>query len=371
MLQAGVALEDELERLTQEPSATTRAFHAVRAGAALDDESLTVEQRAAALEFVRRFARDAEAMVRIVLAERIKSCALLPHDLARDLAMDIEKVAVPIIEYATALTDEDLIEIVRGGDPARQAAVARRQVVSAAVSDAVIDLAAEPAVTTLIRNGAAAITPDGFARSVKRFSNSAAMAASLSQRESLPAGAIERMFQVAGEGIRRALLDRGDVSAEQVDRLVVYARESAVVETLSIGSDSEQVDSLVRMLHDRRKLTDTIIVRAMLGGDTQFFVSAMALRAGVTVTTVKILMQDAGPLGLRALYGKTGMSESYFALVRAAVDAILDGQRRHVRQARQALTAAIMARVRTRADSLSNEALDLLADPYFAIGARP
>lgn len=355
---------EDVERLTQDPSASTRAFHAVRAGAALDQESLTGEQREAALEFVRRFARDAEKMVRVALAERIKSCALLPRDLALELTQDIDQVAIPIIEYAASLEDADLIEIVRSGDPARQVAVARRHVVSQEVSDVIIDAAVEPAVAALISNDRAVLTADGFARAVKRYPNSAGLAAAIEHREEVPVGAIERMFTVASEAIRRAVLCRKDVSPELVDRIVLHAREAATVQSLSIGADTEQVDSLVQMLRERQRLTPTIIMRALLSGDTQFFMGAMALGAGVTVTTVKILMQDAGPLGLRALYGKAALPDGYFPVVRAAVDAILEGQRRNVRLPRQALAAAIVARIRARGDTLSNEALELLADPF-------
>jgi uncharacterized protein (DUF2336 family) len=369
VVQSGQLLSDDIERLTQDPSPTTRAFHAVRAGAALEQASLSDEQREAALELVRRFARDAENMVRVVLAERIKSCALLPRDLALQLTQDIEQVAIPIIEYAAALTDADLVEIVRCGDPARQTAVARRRIISPAVSEMIADTAAEPAVTALIRNEHAALTADGFARAAQRFPYSSGLAAAIEQRADLPIGAIERIFCVASESIRRALLCRDDVSEELIDRVVLSAREAVTVQSLSIGADTEHVDALVQLLNERHRLTPTIIMRALLGGDTQFFMSAMAICAGVTVTTVKILIQDAGPLGLRALYGKTALPESYFPVVRAAVDAIVEGQRRHTRQPRRALAMAILAKVQARVDTLSNEALDLLADPYLSVGS--
>ena len=64
-----------------------------------------------------------------------------------------DAVAVPMLEFSEALSDEDLIDIVRTQGSQRQTAVASRPTVSPAVSDVIVDHGDETAVETLIGNG--------------------------------------------------------------------------------------------------------------------------------------------------------------------------------------------------------------------------
>src|SRR5262245_33248088 len=113
----------DVQRLLEGASAQIRASTAVRVAQQIDIAGLTPSERHIAEDIVRLFARDAELIVRRALAEQIKASPHLPHDVALKLARDLEEVALPVIEFASVLTDGDLIDIVRSGDPRRQSAV--------------------------------------------------------------------------------------------------------------------------------------------------------------------------------------------------------------------------------------------------------
>src|SRR5579883_662564 len=112
-------------RLRAGPSPALRAEAAAAVGAELGAGTLSEKERAAALLIVERLASDVERQVREVLSQYVKSCPLLPPSTARMLAGDVESVALPFIQYSPALSDDDLVAIVRQGNPAKQLATAK------------------------------------------------------------------------------------------------------------------------------------------------------------------------------------------------------------------------------------------------------
>src|SRR5690606_22052428 len=100
--------------------------------------------------------------VRAALAENLKEYAGLPRDLALTMARDVDTVALPVIRFSEVLEDDDLLEIVRTQDTARQAAVAQRATVSERVSDALVETGKEDVVATLVGNDGAALSDATF-----------------------------------------------------------------------------------------------------------------------------------------------------------------------------------------------------------------
>src|SRR5437667_192901 len=110
----GTRTRADVDRLLADPSPATRADLAAKVGQEFERGGLTQEERWIAEEIVRVMARDAALRVRQALAEHLKESKSLPSDVARLLASDVEAVAVPVLQYSTALTDEELIMLLKG-----------------------------------------------------------------------------------------------------------------------------------------------------------------------------------------------------------------------------------------------------------------
>src|SRR5579864_7979975 len=130
--------KSDVERLLADPSPETRADMAAKVAREFRRGRLTGEERRIAEEIVRIMAQDAALRVRQALAEHLKESNSLPPDVARLLAADVEPVALPVLQYSTVLTDEDLLELVKGANSQRLTAIARRRTLSEPISDAVV-----------------------------------------------------------------------------------------------------------------------------------------------------------------------------------------------------------------------------------------
>ena len=73
-------------------------------------------------------------------------------------------MAVPFLEYSAALSDEDLIEIIRSVGEDKQAAVARRSSVSSEVAETLVEEGSAKVVATLMNNEGATVSSETMER---------------------------------------------------------------------------------------------------------------------------------------------------------------------------------------------------------------
>src|SRR5262245_48337306 len=150
--------EQDIRTLVKGASADERALVAHRVCRHIDRRELTDEERAEAHSILRIMAQDAAELVRRALAVTLKASPLVPRDVANKLARDVESVALPILNFSPAFTDDDLTEIVRLGGPVRQVAIAKRPIVSPKVTQVIVEEGVEKAVEAVCSNEGAEFT---------------------------------------------------------------------------------------------------------------------------------------------------------------------------------------------------------------------
>ena len=317
-----ILTHEDVTKLLSDPSSTARVATAEKVSKVFDG-TLSAHERELAEMIFRIMIRDAEVRVREALSRNLKSNPMIPHDVAIELAKDVNAVALPILESSEVLTDEDLIEIVRLQDTEKQVAIAGRPVVSESVSDAIVDAENEAAVTRLVSNPGAAISDGSLDKVVTTLGDREAIQKAMAERPRVPVTIAERLVTLVTDHLQKQLTGRGRLSVDTVTDLVLQIRERAVL-SLSPGSGSAELTRLVRQLHDKKRLTPSIMLRALCMGDLAFFETAMAERAGLSPEATRELIYDGGQLGLRAIVHKAGFPRRVLTAIRAAVDVAED-----------------------------------------------
>jgi uncharacterized protein (DUF2336 family) len=155
---------------------------------------LSESERQIAEDIFRVMVKDAEERVRAALSTHLKHAHELSVDVARSLARDMsDAVAVPMLQVSEALSEEDLIEIVRTQGSSRQTAIAGRAVVSEVLAGALVDNGSEDAVATLVGNEGAKIDEATMNRVVDKFGDSEQVQTPLVMRATLPVTVSERL----------------------------------------------------------------------------------------------------------------------------------------------------------------------------------
>ena len=310
----------DLHRLIKSGDDDERATAAHKLCRAIDRADLSELDRAAAEKILRVLAGDVAEMVRRALAVTLKSSDLVPRDEARRLARDVDSVAMPMIAFSPAFADEDLIEIVRSGSSSRQTAVAGRPKVSRDVSDVIAAEAGELAVRTLAANDNADLSESAMGRAVQRFGTSKELVAALAYRPVLPMAITEKLIGLASEAVRDHLVSRHALAPEVAIQLAQFTRERATVDLIDQAGAAPDLANFVAALNARKALNASLLLRGLARGQMAFFEHGLSELAGVSHDRAWLMIHDAGPLGLRAIYDRAGLPPRLFQAFRAGVD---------------------------------------------------
>lgn len=312
--------DQDIRHLIKSDTEDERAAAAHKLCRSMGRTVLNEAERLAAQKILYVMANDAAELVRRALAVTLKSSDLLPRDLARRLALDVESVALPIISSSPVFNDDDLIEIVRSGSPLRQIAVAKRDHLTCDVTGVVAEEGCQAAVMAMVANDNADLAEPALGRVVDRFGAHEEVVASMAERRILPLAITQRLVELATDKVREHLIARLNVRPEAADQLIQSVEERATVDLIDQALRSEDLTAFIAHLHSRKILRPSLLLRALARGHMGFFERALAELTNLPYDRVWMMVHDAGPLGLRAIYDRAGLPPRLFAAFRAGVD---------------------------------------------------
>ena len=323
---------------------------------------LTPNERIQAHEILRFMAADAARAVRCALVTTLTSSPLVPRDVATQLLHDIDDIALPLLNYSPAFTDEDLVEVLQTAGTARQVAIALRPRLSERVTGVIADIGAPEADRTACRNDNAAFSERALNKVMERFSDSQTMMATLAYRRVLPKSVLEKLVTLVGDQVLRHLTSHHDLSVGMASQIATGSMERAVVDLVDEVENTEDLAAFVSHLYSVNRLTSSLLLRGLAQGMMGFFECGLAQLAGLPHARTWLMIHDSGDLGLRAIYERAGLPSRLFPAFRAGVDTFhslsFDG-RVHDRERFKEL---MLQRFLTQPHQIGREDLDYLLD---------
>lgn len=345
----------DVSRLMGDQSAEIRAGTAEKIATHFQYGALTESERRIAADIFRSMLEDAEVRVREALTRNLKRCPDLPRDIARRLADDVESVAVPMLQFSEVLTDADLIEIARLQNTVKQTAIAKRATVSEGVADALLDTGNEAVVATLVGNNGARISEPALHKVVENFGDSEAVQQPLVRRAALPVTVAERLVSKVSDSLREYLVTHHELPPNLASDLILDTRERATVSLLGRNKTGVDLERLVAQLHENGRLTPSLILRAACVGDIGFMETSLAALAGVSLVNTRVLVNEAGNLGLRSIYERAGLPAEFFPAFRAAVDVAQQTQYDGEDQDRERFARRVLERIITQVETIGGD----------------
>ena len=308
----------DVDRLMSNRSVVTRSHIAVRVASLFRQDTLSRNERRIAEDIVRAFADDAAVRVRKAVSYNLKRCPFLPRDIAMRIAEDVESVAIPFLEVSEALTDADLMRIVRGHGTAKQVAIARRPAVSANLAEVLVETENEHVILSLVSNRGADIAGPSLNRIVDGFVDNAAVTEALVHRHELPLEVASRLIAHVSDSLRRHLVQHHRLPEDLAEDIARMGRERTLLDLVPDGDDRARVATIVRELRRNNQLTPTLLLRGLCGGRVTLFEAGMAALAAVPVDRTRQLIRDAWPYGFEGVFRTAGLPRPLLPAFRAA-----------------------------------------------------
>ncbi|MEQ8747530.1 DUF2336 domain-containing protein [Pyruvatibacter sp.] len=350
----------DIAALLAGPTEDVRAEIALKVGGQVSAGVLTGDERLIANDILRLMVRDAADRVRQAMAQSIANTKDVPREVALKLAHDIDDIAVPFLGSSPALSDEDLVSIVRAGSDEKSIAVAGRAGLGSDVCDAIANDGGKDAVVRMLGNEGAEIAPASFGTVMERWQGDEDLADTMACRQSLPVTVAERLVAFVSDEIRVRLMSRHALREDIAARMAIEAREMATISLLDGLDDVENFDRLMDHLHVSGRLTGTLILRAACLGEMRFVEHALARLTRIMPARAWTLVHDTGGLGLRALFQRAELASELYLPLRTAVDVFHETGMNGAPRDREHFRRTLIERILTQTDSLSGKEMDFL-----------
>jgi uncharacterized protein (DUF2336 family) len=354
--------EQDIHRLMKGESPEQRASVAHRLCRRIALDVLSDEEKRYAREIIAILAEDAADLVRRTLAVTLRYSPVLPRDVALNLARDIEAVAIPVLLESPVLTDEDLIELVLSATAAKQAAIAARKDLSLMVSEVVAEHGAVEAVRALTLNQTAEWSGKAFDDALARFGGDEMVQSGLIRRDFIPVHIAEKLVSLVSGQLFDMLVNRHELPAQLAVDLASSARERATIDLVEQAGRSHDLGRFVSQLNLNGRLSHSLIMRALCCGQMPFVEHALAELSGVAHQRVWLMIHDAGPLGLQAVFDHAGLPRKLLPAFKAAVnvyhETLYDGGPNDKARFR----ARMIERVLTQFQAIPKDDLDYLLE---------
>ena len=354
--------EQDIHRLIKGETPEDRASVAHRLCRRIALDVLSDREREYAQEIMGILAEDAADLVRRTLSVTLRNSPILPREIALKLAQDIEAVAIPILQDSPVFTDDDLIELVLSVTAAKQAAIANRQTVSPTLTDIISEHGAVEAVRALSANEGAEWSDTAYDHSIRRFGSDEGVQKGLISREYIPTHIAEKMVSLVSGQLFDLLVNRHELPAQLAIDLASASRERATIDLVEQAGRTHDLPRFVSQLHLNGRLTHSLIMRALCCGQMPFVEHALAELSGVGHQRVWLMIHDAGPLGLQAVFDRAGMPRKMLPAFRAAVNVFHETSHDGGANDRARFRARRIERVLPQFQAIPKEDLDYLLE---------
>lgn len=354
--------EHDIKRLMRGETPDQRASVAHRLCRRIALEVLSDAEQEHAREIIRILAEDAADLVRRTLAVTLRASAILPREVALKLARDIEAVAIPLLQESPVFTESDLVELVLSATAAKQAAIAGRDSVSVTLAEVIAEHGAVEAVQVLAANHQADWSGKAFDEAVRRFGADPGVQESLIRRDFIPVHIAEKMVSLVSGELFDVLVNRHELPAQLAIELASGARERATIDLVEQAGRSADLPRFVSQLNLNGRLTHSLIMRALCCGQMPFVEHALAELSGIAHQRIWLMIHDAGPLGLQAVFEHSGLPRKMLAAFKAAVGVYHETRYDGGQNDRARFRARMIERVLTQFQAIPKDDLDYLLE---------
>jgi uncharacterized protein (DUF2336 family) len=320
----------DIQKLARNPSASARASIAGKVASTYTAGVFNEREKMLAMEILRTLARDTEVRVRREISVHLRDALSVPRDLIRQLAEDVAEVATPLLQYSFALTEEELVEIVRATrEVAKLVAVASRESISGELTEALLETRVHEVFEAVLANRGAVVLDRHIFKHWDILETEGALLDVLVARGGLSLVVAEKLYSTVTSELKNKLAEMYHLPAVVVDDAAEETHEWGMLGLAESASEGEpatdaELENFVHHLHVSDRLNYSLVIRALCTGNLQFFEAALARLAGVPRCNARMLIFDDGPLGFKAIYEKAQMPEGFYPAIHALLKISLE-----------------------------------------------
>jgi uncharacterized protein (DUF2336 family) len=243
-----------------------------------------------------------EVSAKALLANRLAAHPEAPRRIIHTLAFDdMIEVAEPVLTRSPRLDDDALIENARTKSQAHLLAISRRNRLSGAVTDVLVERGNLEVMRSVAGNPGAEISDAGYAKLVDRAGSSDELAALVGTRSSIPRHHLLKLIAKASDTVREKLKAAHPDTREAIDGVVKQVAANAQKRSAEDDGDVVAARLLVDKLHEAGQLDEAKLAEFARGNRFNETNAAIACLTKVPFVTVESMMIESRSEGVMVL----------------------------------------------------------------------
>lgn len=158
-----------------------------------------------------RVTEQVESALRREIAEKLADVPTAPRGLINQLAHDEISVAEPVLRRSQALTEEDLVRIVRQRGQEHMKAITKRCEVPETVTEEIVERGGEEVLISLAENQGAQLKPATMEKMIEQSRDIRALQKPMMERFDLPPQLLTQMYFFVSSALKKEILKRSDM----------------------------------------------------------------------------------------------------------------------------------------------------------------
>jgi uncharacterized protein (DUF2336 family) len=249
-----------------------------------------------------------EANAKVLLAERLAPIAKAPRRIIHHLAFDdLLAVAAPVLSQSQQLDDTTLIENARRKSQGHMLAISKRQALSGAVTEVLVELGNHEVVHSTVNNPGAEFSDKGYAKLAERVENEDELVSLVGVVASMPRHHYLKLVAKASASVRARLEAENPKAASEIATVVREASRPARSPKVA-SQETTIAHGLVRSLYEDGRLDDATVNSFAKDGKFDETNAAIACLAKVSVSLAETVMIETRTEGVMILAKVAGLS---------------------------------------------------------------
>lgn len=264
-----------------------------------------------------RVTEQVEIALRREIAEKLADTPAAPKGLIRQLANDEIKVAEPVLRRSEALTEEDLLRVVRQRGQAHMKAISERREVPEKITSELVVRGSEEVLVSLAKNQGAKFSPDSMERMVDHARTIKDLQQPMTERFDLPPQLLTKMYFFVSSALKKEILKRSDMlDPALIDEAVKTNRKKILTE--AVRDVESEVAAARKFVADKIRanaLNESLIKELIEERRSTEFLLAFSHIVGVDSSTAQAILKDKTWEALAISCRAAGLERTTFAKI--------------------------------------------------------
>lgn len=244
-------------------------------------------------------ARDMEMAVRQNLATRLSQVPNAPRSLVLQLASDEIEVAQPMLLSSLVLKDTDLIALARLKSQDHLHAIAGREQVSPAVSDALVARGDDRVLVRLVGNTGAQLSREAMETLSDRAHKVEVLQRPMVTRHDLPPDLMNSMFFAVSSELKRVIMERMQgIDPAVIDAAIRQTERRIKMQSQTSDPDQAKADAFMAGLGKSGSVTESMLVTLAKQKRFPELTMVFAKLTELDLRTARKVLSDASPEAL-------------------------------------------------------------------------